>query len=332
MAKTDYYEVLGVDRNATDVEIKKAYRKKAVELHPDKNPDNKEAEESFKEAAEAYEVLSDPSKRERYDKFGHSEGSHNSHGPSMEDIFRQFSQQFGGFNGMQRRKGSNVILQLNLSLEEMFAGTEESLTYNTTNECPSCICSTCNGSGYVLKTLNFGNRIMTSHQDCDSCHGRGFKTDTSCQVCHGAGTTTTTNELKIQVPRGIFSGNRMVFETKGNQIVGGESGDLEILIVEKPHASFTRNGHDLVYQLELNYFDFLLGADKEVPTIEGTKLKIKIPKLTKVNGNLKAAGKGMYAINTERRGDLIIALKLKELSEISDNEVALLESIKNLHQ
>lgn len=331
MAKKDYYEVLGVNKNATAADIKKAYRKKAIELHPDKNPDNKEAEEKFKELGEAYAELSDEDKRKHYDRFGHNSTTNN-HQPNMEDLFRQFGQQFGGFgferHANRKKRGGNALIQFELSIEEMFSGIDKNITYNITKECEACICSACNGQGFTRSVESFGNQQIISQHVCNECNGEGHKPN--CASCSN-GVIYETKKVDVKIPKGVFHGNRIVYDKMGHSIVNGINGDLEILIIEKPHEYFSRHRNDLVHIIKLKYFEFILGCEKEVPTIEGGKIKVKIPKLSQVDSNLRVIGKGMSIMDSELRGNMIIGLHLEEVSEISEDEIALLESIKKLH-
>lgn len=337
MSKKDYYEVLGVEKKSSDAEIKKAYRKKAIELHPDKNPDDKEAEEKFKEVAEAYEVLSNSEKRANYDRFGHSE--HN--GPTMDDIFNQFGSTFGDFifrQSNRRRKGSNVVVRMDLTLEEIFSGLNETISYNIMKECSPCggkggeqeVCEFCNGSGELIRKLNYGNREIITSIKCHHCNGVGHKLKSTCSSCDGKTFNYEKREITVNIPKGVIQSSRMVIEGKGNEIIEGNNGDLEVHIYEKPHEIFTRQQNEIIQVLELDYFDFILGCEKEITTIDKTKLKVKIEKKTKVGTNLRIVGKGMVIMNSEQRGNMIINLKLKDFNEVSENEITLLEEIKNL--
>src|SRR5690606_8977392 len=335
MAKRDYYEILGVDRNASKDDLKKAYRKLAMQYHPDRNPDNKEAEEKFKEAAEAYEILSDANKRARYDRYGHEGVKGNGFGSQgfsdINDIFSHFSDIFGGssifddfFGGTQRSRGrrrssgtpgSDLRVNLKLTLEEIAEGVSKKIKikkYVTCNVCSGSgadagtstkTCPVCQGTGEV-KTVSrsvFGQFVNISA--CSNCNGEGTVIDTPCKRCLGDGRVHDEVTLKINVPAGVQEGSYMTLRGEGNAGKrGGPAGDVIVVFQEIEHEYFTREGDDILYDLYITYPEAVLGADVEVPTLTG-RAKLKIDGGTQPGKLLKMRDKGIRHLNSSGRGD-----------------------------
>ena len=310
MAKRDYYEVLGVDKNADESTVKKAYRKIAMKYHPDRNPDNKEAEDKFKEAAEAYEVLSDADKKARYDRFGHAGvsggGGFSGGGMSMDDIFQQFGDIFGdspfesffGSRGGQQRssgqRGSNLRIRVGLTLEEIANGVTKKIKVKKRINCDQCsgsgakdmhsvkTCSTCGGSGYVRQVRSTFLGQMQTTTVCPTCSGAGKQITDACTKCKGDGRMMGAETIEIEIPGGVEDGMQLSMRGRGNAgLKGGPAGDLLINIEEKQHPHLKRDGKNLIYDLYLNFADAALGTSVEVPTITG-KVKIKIPSGTRL--------------------------------------------------
>lgn len=356
MSKRDYYEILGVDKNATAEEIKKAYRKKAIQYHPDKNPGNKEAEEMFKEAAEAYEVLSDPDKRSRYDRYGHSgvggsAGGGFGGGMSMDDIFSHFGDIFGGFGGFSgfggsgrssRRvnKGSNLRVKVSLTLAEIAKGVEKKIKVKKYVSCTHCngtgaaggtaysTCSTCRGTGQVTRITNTILGQMHQTTSCPTCHGEGTVITQSCTHCNGEGLVRQEEIVTIQIPAGVENGMQLSVSGKGNAARrGGINGDLIILIQEEPHPELTRDGSDLIYNLLLSVPDAILGSTVEIPTVEG-KVKVKIDCGTQPGKILRLKGKGLPEINSYGQGDLLVKINVFIPKDLTKEEVKLVEKLR----
>lgn len=356
MSKRDYYEILGVDKNATAEEIKKAYRKKAIQYHPDKNPGNKEAEEMFKEAAEAYEVLSDPDKRSRYDRYGHSgvggsAGGGFGGGMSMDDIFSHFGDIFGGFGGFSgfggsgrssRRvnKGSNLRVKVSLTLAEIAKGVEKKIKVKKYVGCTHCngtgaaggtaysTCSTCRGTGQVTRITNTILGQMHQTTSCPTCHGEGTVITQSCTHCNGEGLVRQEEIVTIQIPAGVENGMQLSVSGKGNAARrGGINGDLIILIQEEPHPELTRDGSDLIYNLLLSVPDAILGSTVEIPTVEG-KVKVKIDSGTQPGKILRLKGKGLPEINSYGQGDLLVKINVFIPKDLTKEEVKLVEKLR----
>lgn len=356
MSKRDYYEILGVDKNATAEEIKKAYRKKAIQYHPDKNPGNKEAEEMFKEAAEAYEVLSDPDKRSRYDRYGHSgvggsAGGGFGGGMSMDDIFSHFGDIFGGFGGFSgfggsgrssRRvnKGSNLRVKVSLTLAEIAKGVEKKIKVKKYVSCTHCngtgaaggtaysTCSTCRGTGQVTRITNTILGQMHQTTSCPTCHGEGTVIAQSCTHCNGEGLVRQEEIVTIQIPAGVENGMQLSVSGKGNAARrGGINGDLIILIQEEPHPELTRDGSDLIYNLLLSVPDAILGSTVEIPTVEG-KVKVKIDSGTQPGKILRLKGKGLPEINSYGQGDLLVKINVFIPKDLTKEEVKLVEKLR----
>lgn len=356
MSKRDYYEILGVGKNATAEEIKKAYRKKAIQYHPDKNPGNKEAEEMFKEAAEAYEVLSDPDKRSRYDRYGHSgvggsAGGGFGGGMSMDDIFSHFGDIFGGFGGFSgfggsgrssRRvnKGSNLRVKVSLTLAEIAKGVEKKIKVKKYVSCTHCngtgaaggtaysTCSTCRGTGQVTRITNTILGQMHQTTSCPTCHGEGTVITQSCTHCNGEGLVRQEEIVTIQIPAGVENGMQLSVSGKGNAARrGGINGDLIILIQEEPHPELIRDGSDLIYNLLLSVPDAILGSTVEIPTVEG-KVKVKIDSGTQPGKILRLKGKGLPEINSYGQGDLLVKINVFIPKDLPKEEVKLVEKLR----
>ena len=356
--KRDYYEVLGVERNANADEIKKAYRKAAIKYHPDKNPGDAEAEEKFKEAAEAYDVLSNQEKRARYDQFGHAGmngaagggfGGFGGGGFSMEDIFSQFGDIFGGhFGGFSSRgggrrvnRGSDIRVKVKLTLQEIANGTTKKLKINKTIACDKCggtgakdsssytTCSTCNGSGYVTRVENsFFGRIQTQGV-CPTCNGTGKVITAKCDKCSGEGVLRGDEVVEIKIPAGVGEGMAVTVSGKGNAArQGGVNGDLLVMIEEERNPELMRDGNDLIHNLNLPVTTCLLGGEVEVPTIDG-RVKIKIAPGTHAGKVLRLRGKGLPSINGYGRGDIVVNVSIYIPETLSKDEKKSMEAFKN---
>jgi molecular chaperone DnaJ len=365
MSKRDYYDILGVSKSSSADEIKKAYRKLAIKYHPDKNPNDKSAEDKFKEAAEAYEVLSNPEKKQRYDHYGHagvgssaaSGGGYGGGGMNMEDIFSQFGDIFGGggsspfesfFGGQQQSrggrrvaKGSNLRIKVKLTLEEIANGAEKKIKVNKQVTCKTCdgsgakdrnsvsTCSTCGGSGAVRRVTNTILGQMQTSSTCPTCNGSGSQITNKCNSCHGEGTVRGEETITINIPAGVSDGMQLSMSGKGNAGPnGGIPGDLIILIEEIPHETLKREGNNIVYDLHISIIDAALGFSAEVPTIDG-KAKIKIEPGTQSGKLLRLKGKGIPEINSYQRGDEIIHVNIWTPKALSSEERDLLEKLRS---
>ncbi|MEX0940484.1 MAG: molecular chaperone DnaJ [Candidatus Babeliales bacterium] len=331
MNKQDYYKVLGVPRTANEQEIKAAYRKLALKYHPDRNPDNKQAEDKFKEAAEAYEVLSDPDKRKKYDQYGHAGvegmGGFSTQDVNMEDIFEQFGDIFGGiFGGRGRQKrstatgpmpkrGHDLFKEINITLKEAFLGTKKEVSYYHFVPCETCegkgtqkgtlyqTCTVCQGSGQQT----FQQGFFAFSQTCSTCMGEGFVIPSPCPKCGGQSRVQVFEKITPNIPRGIFNGAELRIPGKGDAgVFGGPSGDFYLKIHVLPDKKFRRVGDNLESTLMLTYPQLVLGAQVEIESIDGSKETIKIPKGTKVGENIHISGKGFYKINSQKRGDWVV--------------------------
>ena len=365
--KRDYYEVLGVEKTASAEEIKKAYRKKAIQYHPDKNPGDKEAEEKFKEAAEAYEVLSDPQKRQRYDQFGHAgmqgAGGFSGGGMSMEDIFSHFGDIFegagfdlgdigemfmGGRGGRSRgprvRRGSDMRVKVRLTLEEIAKGCEKKIKVRKLVQCKDCngsgskdgsteTCPTCKGSGRVIRQQRGIFGMMQVQAECDTCHGEGRIIKNKCPKCGGEGIVRDDEIITITIPAGVAGGMQLTVPGKGNAAPrGGVNGDLLVLIEEEEHKDFIRQDSDLIYNLLLDMPTAVLGGQVQIPTLTGD-VKITITPGTQPGKVLRMRGKGLPRIDQYGRnygtGDLLINVGVYIPEKLNKEERALIEQLQN---
>lgn len=345
MAKRDYYEILGVGKNASADEIKKAYRKVAIQFHPDKNPGNKEAEDKFKEAAEAYEVLSHTDKRSQYDRFGHAKGNGGFGGQTMdmEDIFSNFGDIFGGggspfdsfFGGggrRRQRKGSNLRIKLKLTLDEVANGADKKIKVNRLVHAEGVTfkkCATCGGNGQMRKVVNTMLGQMVSTVTCHHCNGSGQTIDKRPSGVDSSGLTSKEEIISIKIPAGVSDGMQLSMAGKGNEAPGGGiAGDLLILIEEQDDKSLKRDGNNLIYDLYISLIDAALGTTVEVPTISG-KAKIKIDPGTQSGKILRLRGKGIKDINGYETGDQLVYVNVWTPKKLSSEEKTILENLRN---
>lgn len=358
MAKRDYYEILGVSKGATAEEIKKAYRKVAIKFHPDKNPDNPEAEDKFKEAAEAYEILSNEQKKAQYDRFGHEgmrggAGGGGHGGMNMDDIFSQFGDIFGGGGGGfssffgggggggRTRKGSNLRIKLKLNLEEIAKGVEKKIKVKRNNSCKPCsgtgakngtelsTCPTCKGAGQVQRVVNTMLGQMVSSSPCPSCQGQGKTIKTKCGTCHGDGVTMDEDVISINIPAGVADGMQLSMSGKGNYPPGGGvPGDLLIVIEEEEHKELHREGNNVVYDLYISFADAVLGTSIEIPTISG-RAKITIEEGTQSGKILRLRGKGIKDINGYNVGDQLVHVNVWTPKQLTKEEHEIIEKLRD---
>ncbi len=362
--KRDYYEVLGVSKDATADEIKKAYRKKAVQYHPDRNPDDKEAEEKFKEAAEAYDVLSDADKRAKYDRFGHSMGPqgfggagggyYSTGGMSMDDIFAQFGDIFGdmfgggGFRGatggaprQHVNKGTDLRVTVKVTLKDIMNGVEKKLKIPRFVACEHCNgtgakdgtalkpCQRCQGSGYVIgvQQTMFGTQ-QTRHV-CPECNGEGKVITESCSFCQGTGVTKKDEVVSFRIPAGVEDGMTLTLRGQGNAPRhGGVNGDLLIVIQEEKDSELIRDGVDLIYNLMLDFPTAALGGGAEVPTVDG-RARLKIQPGTQPGKVLRMRGKGLPKMDSSAKGDLLINVMVYVPESLTEAEKSAIESLKD---
>jgi molecular chaperone DnaJ len=357
MGKRDYYEVLGVSKEATKEEIKKAYRKQALKYHPDKNPGDKKAEDHFKEAAEAYEVLSSEEKKARYDRYGHAGMGNSGSGFSgqnmtMDDIFSSFGDifgdafgGFGAFGGGGRRgrrvnKGTNLRVKVKLNIQEIATGTEKKIKVSKYNTCDACggtgaadqssisDCSTCRGSGHVTRVTNTMLGQMQTTAVCPSCGGEGKTITKKCTSCYGEGIVQKEEVIKINIPAGVGKGMQMTVSGKGNSPRrGGVNGDLLVVIDEEEHPDLIREGNDLIYNLFISIPDAVLGTHVEIPTVENN-VKIKIEPGTQPGRILRLRGKGLPEVNGYGRGDLLVNVNVWIPKSITKDELKVIEKFR----
>jgi len=345
--KQDFYEILGISKSATAAEIKKAYRKKAIEFHPDKNPGDAEAEEMFKKAAEAYEVLSDPDKKARYDQYGHAAfegGGFGGGGMNMDDIFSQFGDifgsafgggfgGFGGFSGGQRRmKGSNLRIRVSLTLEEIAHGVEKKVKVKRKKQAAGVTyktCTTCNGAGQVTKITNTILGRMQTAATCNSCGGSGQIIDKRPKDADAQGLKMAEETVSIKIPPGVEQGMQLKVSGKGNEAPGnGISGDLLVAIETKEHPTLKREGDNLHYDLYISISDAILGTTKEIDTVTG-QVRIKLEAGIQSGKILRLRGKGITSINGYGTGDLLVHVNVWTPKELNKEQREFFEKMRN---
>jgi molecular chaperone DnaJ len=361
--KRDYYEVLGVPRNASQEEIKKAYRRLAMQYHPDRNPGDKEAEEKFKEAAEAYEVLSDPEKRRRYDQFGHAgmQGTDFREYTDINDIFNAFRDIFSGtgfggsifddfFGGSTStrarrsgaaQRGSDLRVKIKLTLEEIATGVSKKIKIKRYKKCSSCsgtgaesgsgyrTCPVCNGTGEIRQVSRsvFGQFVNIT--TCNNCGGEGRIISNPCKICGGEGRVQEEATVNVEIPAGVSTGNYLTLRGEGNAgRRGGPAGDLIVVIEELPHEIFQRKGDDIIYELNLSIPEAVLGGEVEVPTLTG-KAKLKLEPGLSPGKILRMKGKGLPNLNTKKFGDQLLVVNIYVPQKISQQEKEIMQSLMN---
>ena len=364
MAKRDYYEVLGVGKQATEDEIKKAYRKIAIKYHPDRNPGNKEAEEKFKEAAEAYSVLSDKQKRQQYDQFGFDGpnagggfgGFGGGGGFSMDDIFSMFGDVFGGRGGFggfggfgggssshAQYRGSDLRLKVRLNLQEIATGTKKKFKVKKDITCQHCngsgaqagsgseTCPTCHGQGYTVKTVRSILGMMQTQSECPTCHGEGTVIKNKCPYCGGTGVTKGEEVVEINIPAGVAEGMVLNVQGKGNAGPhNGVSGNIQVFIEEEENETFVRDGQDIIYNLLLDFPTAALGGSVEIPTIDGKRVRVKIDAGTQPGKTLRLRGKGLPAVQGygSGQGDLVVNISVYVPKSLDQKEMKMLEELR----
>lgn len=352
MAKRDYYEVLGLSKGASEADIKKAYRQMAIKYHPDKNPGDAKAEEKFKEAAEAYEILSDGNKKARYDQYGHagtgSQGGYGGGGMNMDDIFSQFGDVFGndgspfesffgGGGGRSRGgqrgvRGSNIRLKVKLTLQEIATGVEKKLKFGRLVMAEGLsfeTCGTCKGSGQVRRVTNTFLGQMATTSACPTCHGTGRIMGKRPAGSNADGLVNKEEVVSVNIPAGVANGMQLSMSGKGNAgPMGGPAGDLIILIEEAEDAILKRDGNNIVYDLYINFADVALGMQVEVPTVDG-KVKLKIDSGTQAGKILRLRGKGLPELNTNFKGDQLIHVNVWTPQKLNNEEREMLEKLRD---
>lgn len=356
MAKRDYYEVLEIDRNASETEIKKAYRKLALKHHPDKNPGDHTAEDKFKEAAEAYEVLSNPDKKGKYDRYGHAgmgggNGGFGGGGMSMDDIFSNFGDIFGGAfggfgggassRGRNVNRGSNLRVKVKMNLQEIATGVEKKIKVNKYVSCKPCSgtgadhgssyasCSTCHGSGHVTRVTSTFLGQMQTTATCPTCGGEGRIITKKCVHCQGNGVVRDEEIISINIPAGVAEGMQLSLNGKGNAGArSGVPGDLIVLIEEEKHNDLERDGNNLIHNLFISISEAALGAQVEVPTVDG-KARMKIAPGTQPGKVLRLKGKGLPSVNAYGSGDLLINVNVWIPKELNKEERDIMEKLQN---
>lgn len=354
MGKRDYYQVLGIDKSATAEEIKKAYRKQALKFHPDKNPGDSEAEENFKEAAEAYQVLSNADKKARYDQYGHAGlggagAGFSGAGMNIEDIFSHFGDIFGGFGGFggssrsrggrRVNRGSNIRVRVKLSLDEIAKGTEKKIKVKKYVGCNSCngsgaangssysSCSTCNGSGQVTRISHTFLGQMQTTGVCPSCNGEGKIITQKCTECYGEGVVKGEEVIPLNIPAGVTEGMQLSVSGKGNAARrGGMNGDLLVVIEEQEHPDLVRDGTDLLYNLFISFPEASLGGAVEIPTLDG-KVKVKVVAGTQPGKILRLRGKGIPDVNGYGKGDLLVKINVWVPKNLNREEKKTMEEL-----
>lgn len=347
-AKADYYNLLGVDRNVSEGDLKKAYRKQALKFHPDKNPDDKKAEDQFKAAAEAYDVLRDPRKRQIYDQYGHQglEGSGFSGFNGFEDIFSSFGGIFedlfggsGGGGGRSRRhRGADLRYDLRLSFIEAAFGKEADLKIEKMTACTTCegsgsepghypeTCPDCQGAGQVSRSQGF----FTVRTTCPSCRGQGERVTHPCDTCRGSGQVKTAKNVSVKIPAGVDNGSRLRLNGEGEGgLYGGPPGDLYVFVHVKPHDFFQREDCDVACQIPISFIQAALGDEIQVPTLKGEK-KLTIPKGTQPGALFRFRGEGVPSLRNGRRGDQLIQVEVKTPTHLNKKQTTLLKEFQDL--
>ena len=356
MAQDDYYSILGVEKSASADDIKHAFRKKAMQYHPDRNPGDKEAEQKFKEINEAYEVLKDEQKRAAYDRYGKSafEGGMGGSGPfgggfgfnaeDLSDVFSNiFSDFMGGGRGSSRyenRRGSDLNYNLSITLEEAFSGIEKEIKINTTEACKTChghgtsdgkeapVCETCHGSGKVRRQQG---GFFVFETTCPTCQGRGRVAKDKCKACNGLGITRIQKTIKVKIPAGVEDNVRMRVSGEGEAgLNGGAKGDLYLYISIKEHKLYERQGANLYTAVPVGMACAALGGKVEIPSIDGQKVEISIPQGTQTGAQIKVKGQGMPYGGLDKRGDLFVMIKVETPTHLSAKQRELLEAFRDL--
>lgn len=348
---TDFYNILGVSKTASEAEIKKAYRKLAMQYHPDKNPGNKEAEKKFKEANQAYEILKDPQKRSQYDNFGTTDsnnfgsggfnsGGFGSGGMNFSDIFSDFFSEVGGRSSSSRNNvdnsGSDLRYNIEISLEEAFKGSNKEISFAVNQECHKCaatgsaskakpsICGSCSGSGRVRAQQGF----FVVEQSCNQCRGTGQTIKDPCSKCHGSGRLNQNKKLKVKIPAGVDNGTRIRLENEGEAgLRGAKSGDLYIFVSIKKHKFFTREGSSIQCAIPIKFTTAALGGTVNIPTISGQKLELKIPRATQHGNKFRLKNEGMPIINSALKGDMYITTHIEIPEKLTDKQKSLLAEL-----
>ncbi len=352
MAKRDYYDVLGVNKSASPEEIKSAYRKQAIKYHPDKNPNDKSAENKFKEASEAYGVLSDKNKKENYDNFGHAAFENNGNqgggfggfgGSDFSDIFEDFFGDFGGGRRNDRRntsnRGSDLRYDLSITLEEAYSGKKQNIQFSSSDKCNTCKgsgskpgfsavrCTYCGGNGKIRSNQGF----FTVQQTCPQCSGSGEEITNPCNDCSGSGNKQTSKKISVTIPKGVDDGTRIRLAGKGEAGTrGGTNGDLYLFINVKSHDLFKRSDVNLFFEFPISVADAALGTTIEIPTIDGKKAKIKIPDGTQDGKQFRLKGKGMPFMRRGDYGDLYVQVKTEVPVFLNKEQKELLERFRKI--
>ncbi len=355
MAKRDYYDVLGINKNASSEDIKAAYRKLAIKYHPDKNPGNKSAEDKFKEASEAYGILSDKNKKENYDSFGHAAFENGGGGQSggfggfggfggsdFSDIFEDFFGDFGGGRKNNRRnsnRGSDLRYDLSITLEEAYSGKKQNIQFSSSDKCTTCKgsgskpghsadrCTYCGGNGKVRSNQGF----FTVQQTCPQCSGSGEEITNPCNECNGSGNKHTSKKISVTIPKGVDDGTRIRLAGKGEAGTrGGASGDLYLFINVKSHDLFKRSDVNLFFEFPISIADAALGTTIEIPTIDGKKAKIKIPDGTQDGKQFRLKGKGMPFMRRGDYGDLYVQVKTEVPVFLNKEQKEILERFRKI--